>query len=112
MEFKILSTSSPEGLTRKVNEHITDGWKPVGNHSVVEIHRQNRYSGQQHMDTRIEVEYSISMVREVKLNTIEVDVSDHYEDDTETTKVYDEEGMREDFEYKLSNLINSKKNEK
>lgn len=57
------------------------------------------------MDTRIEVEYSISVVREVKLDTIEVDVSYHYEDHTETTKVYDEEGMREDFEYKLSNLI-------
>lgn len=102
MEFKILSSGSPEELTRKVNEHITDGWKPVGNHSVVEIHRQNRYSGQQHMDTRIEVEYSISIVKEVKFDTIEVDVALYHEDGQ---VVYDEEGMREEFEYKLLNLI-------
>lgn len=118
MEFKILSSRSPEELTRRVNEHITDGWKPVGNHSVVEIHRQKRYSGQQHMDTRIEVEYSISVVREVKLDTIEVDVSFYHPNVNEdgevdyTKKVYDEEGMREEFEYKLSNLINLKHNEK
>ena len=108
MEYKILSSRSPEELTRKVNEHITDGWKPVGNHSVVEIHRQNRYSGTQHMDTRIEVEYSISMVKEVKFDTIEVDVAFYHPLDDEENKVYDEEGMREEFNYKLSNLINNK----
>ena len=64
MEYKIISSRSPEELTRKINEHISDGWKPVGSHSVVEVHRQNRYSGQQHMDTRIELEYSISMIKE------------------------------------------------
>jgi hypothetical protein len=106
MEYKVVVSHSGEDLTNKVKGYIQDGWKPVGGHSVVEIHRQNRYSGQQHMDTRIEVEYSISIVREVKLDTIEVDVSYYYEDDThQKVKVYDEEGMREDFEYKLSNLI-------
>jgi hypothetical protein len=106
MEYKILSSRSPEELTRKINEHIIDSWKPIGNHSVVEVHRQNRYSGTQHMDTRIEVEYSISIVREVKKETIEVDVAFYIDD--ENNKVYDEEGMREEFEYKLSNLINNK----
>lgn len=105
MEYKIISSRSPEELTRKVNEQLNDGWKLVGGHSVVEIHRQNRYSGMQHMDTRIEVEYSQSIVREVKLNTIEVDVAFYHPNDDETIKVYDEEGMREEFEYKLSNLI-------
>jgi hypothetical protein len=105
MEYKIISSRSPEELTRKVNEQLNEGWKLVGGHSVVEIHRQNRYSGMQHMDTRIEVEYSQSIVREVKLNTIEVDVAFYHPNDDETIKVYDEEGMREEFEYKLSNLI-------
>lgn len=63
MEYKILSSRSPEELTRKVNELIQEGWKPNGGYSVVEIHRQNRYSGQQHMDTRIEVEYSQTMIK-------------------------------------------------
>jgi len=105
MEYKIISSRSPEELTRKVNEQLNEGWELVGGHSVVEIHRQNRYSGMQHMDTRIEVEYSQSIVREVKLNTIEVDVAFYHPNDDETIKVYDEEGMREEFEYKLSNLI-------
>lgn len=65
MEYKIVYTSSPEGLSKKVNELIQDGWKPTGGHSVVEIHRQNRYSGSQHMDTRVEVEYSQTMLKEI-----------------------------------------------
>jgi hypothetical protein len=103
MEYKIVSGGSPSELTTKVNEKINDGWELVGSHQVV-IHReQNRYSGQQHMDTRIEVEYSISMVKVVKFDTIEVDVAFYFEDGE---PVYDEEGMREEFEYKLSNLTN------
>lgn len=64
MDYKIVSSRSPEELTRKVNELIQEGWKPFGSHSVVEIHRQNRYSGMQHMDTRIEVEYSQTLIKE------------------------------------------------
>jgi hypothetical protein len=63
MEYKILSSRSPEELSRKVNELIQEGWEVIGGHSVVEIHRQNRYSGSQHMDTRIEVEYSQSLIK-------------------------------------------------
>jgi Domain of unknown function (DUF1737) len=64
MDYKILTASSPEGLTSKVKEYIIEGWKPLGGHSAVEIHRQNRYAGQQHMDTIVKVEYSQSMIKE------------------------------------------------
>jgi len=64
MGYKVVTSSSPEGLTRQVNELILSGWKPVGSHTVVETHRQNRYSGTQHMDTRIETEYSQTMIKE------------------------------------------------
>lgn len=64
MEYQILYSGSPSGLTQKVNEQIKEGWKPVGGHSVVEHHRQNRFSGSQHMDTRIESEYSQTMIKE------------------------------------------------
>jgi hypothetical protein len=64
MEYKVVTSSSPEGLTRNVNELILSGWKPVGSHTVVDTHRQNRYSGSQHMDTRIETEYSQTMIKE------------------------------------------------
>jgi hypothetical protein len=111
MEYKVLTSSSPEGLTEKINKHIKDGWKPTGSHQVVEQHRQNRYSGLQHQDTLIKHEYSISMVKEFKPNVIEVDISFYHPEDEngivdETTKVYDEEGMTEEFEYKLKQIIN------
>ena len=64
MDYQILTSSSPSGLTQKVNEHIKEGWKPVGGHQVVENHRQNRYSGTQHQDTTIQSEYSQTMMKE------------------------------------------------
>ena len=64
MEYKIVYSSSPSGLSEKVNNLINEGWKPIGGHSVVELHRQNRFSGSQHMDTRIESEYSQTMIKE------------------------------------------------
>lgn len=65
MKYEILYSSSPSGLSQKVNEHIKqEGWKPVDGHKVVELHRQNRFSGSQHMDTRIESEYSQTMIKE------------------------------------------------
>jgi hypothetical protein len=110
MEYKVLTSSSPEGLTEKINNLIKNGWKPMGSHQVVEQHRQNRYSGSQHQDTLIKHEYSISMVKEIKPNVIEVDIMFGHPDDEngnvdETIKVYDEEGMREEFEYKLDCII-------
>jgi hypothetical protein len=47
-----------------VKEQISEGWKPIGGHGVVEVHRQNRYSGSQHMDTIIKVEYSQTMIKD------------------------------------------------
>ena len=64
MEYKIVSASSPEGLSNKVNMFISEGWTPIGSHCVVEEHRQNRYSGSQHMDTTIKVEYSQTIIKE------------------------------------------------
>jgi len=105
MEYKVLTSSSPEGLTEKINNLINDGWKPMGSHQVVEQHRQNRYSGSQHQDTLIKHEYSISMVKEFKPNVIEVDIAFYHPDDDETIKVYDIEGMTQEFDNKLSNII-------
>jgi len=37
--------------------------------------------------------------------TIEVDISFYHPNDDETKRVYDEEGMREEFEYKMDCII-------
>jgi hypothetical protein len=63
MEYKVVSSSSPEGLTIAVNNAINDGWEPTGSHQVVMHHSQNRYSGSQHMDTRHQADYSQTMIK-------------------------------------------------
>jgi hypothetical protein len=108
MEYKIVSGGSPSELTTKVNERIKDGWEIVGSHQVV-IHReQNRYSGQQHMDTLNQLEYSQTMCKKTK-TTIDVDIAFYHPEDNESVKVYDEEGMREEFYYKLDELTKNNK---
>jgi myo-inositol catabolism protein IolC len=105
MKYKIITSSSPEGLNEKVNKCINEGFIPVGSHQVSIQREVNRYSGSQHMDTLVTQEYSQTLIRETKKNVIEVDVSFYHPDDNEEMKVYDEEGMREEFEYKLDCLI-------
>jgi len=105
MNYIVINGHSVQDLTRRVNEHIKEGWTPIGSHQVVESHRQNRYSGTQHMDTRIEHEYSQTLIKKLSLDTINVDISYYHPDDNENEKVYDVEGMREEFEYKLDCII-------
>jgi hypothetical protein len=105
MEYKIVTSSSPNGLNDKVSEMVNVGWQPIGSHQVVILREQNRYSGQQHMDTLNSLEYSQTMVKETNKNVIEVDISFYHPDDDETKKVYDEEGMLEEFQYKLKQIM-------
>ncbi len=63
MDYKILVGESPNELTRLVNEHIKDGWSIIGSHQVVIRRQQNRYSGQQHMDTLNQLEYTQSVIK-------------------------------------------------
>ncbi|MEI6586716.1 MAG: DUF1737 domain-containing protein [Sediminibacterium sp.] len=111
--YKIASAGSPQGLTEQIKLLIADGWEPMGSHQVIQHHAQNRYRGDQLMDTIYQSEYTITMVREEHTNSehipnIEVGVYYCYEDDEETIKLFDEEEMRNEFETKLSQLINSK----
>lgn len=75
MEFKILTSHSVSGLNQQIREQIFEGFKPVGGHQVVKKHEQLRFSGLQHKDTIIELEYSQSMVKENSTN-IEVEISE------------------------------------
>lgn len=101
---KIITASSSNGLNKIIQDMSADGWEPIGSHSVVVIHSQNRYAGSQHMDTLNETEYSITMQKVVN-NTINVDIAFYHPNDDESIKVYDEEGMREEFENKLAKLF-------
>lgn len=63
MEYKVIYGGSPKELTDKVNTYLKDGWEIVGSHQVVVIQSQNRYRGDQHIDTRNEMEYSQTLIK-------------------------------------------------
>ena len=105
MEYKIVYGDSPSEINTKVNEMINNGWEPIGSHQVVVRREQNRYSGSQHMDTLNQLEYTQTMCKKFKPNVIEVDIAFYHPNDDESVKVYDEEGMLEEFEYKLKQVI-------
>ena len=64
MEYKILTSASPDSLSREVNKFISEGWKPIGSHGVVVTHSQNKFSGTTHMSTQHQTEYSQTIVKE------------------------------------------------
>ena len=105
MEYKIVYGDSPSEINTKVNEMINNGWEIVCSHQVVVRREQNRYSGSQHMDTLNQLEYTQTMCKKFKPNVIEVDIAFYHPDDDETIKVYDIEGMTQEFDNKLSNII-------
>lgn len=105
-ETIIVGSHSISGLNEKIKSYTKEGYEVVGSHQVVETHHQNRYRGSDHMDTIIEHEYTITMVREeYKHPCIEVGIYYQFRDPKEKIKIYDEECMREEFEEKLSELI-------
>ena len=44
-------------------------------------------------------------ISRLQMNVIEVDISCYHPNDDESKRVYDEEGMREEFEYKMDCII-------
>ena len=44
-------------------------------------------------------------INKLLVDVIEVDIAFYHPNDDETKRVYDEEGMREEFEYKLDCII-------
>lgn len=64
MKYKVVSSSSPEGLEMKVGKLISEGFTPTGGVIVNIIRQQNRYSGSQHMDTINSLEYVQSVIKD------------------------------------------------
>jgi hypothetical protein len=64
MEYVVIYASSPKELSSKVRIYIGEGFKPLGSHQVATIHSQNRFRGDQHVDTKHELEYSQTLIKE------------------------------------------------
>ena len=65
MEYKIVYSSSPEGLTEKVTTLIGEGFVPTGGMMSYITKSQNRFRGNQHVDTINSVEYVQSLTKNV-----------------------------------------------
>ena len=65
IEYIVVEGSNVNELNRIVNEKISVGWKPEGSHQVVNSFTQNRFSGQQHMSTTYQMEYTQTMMKMV-----------------------------------------------
>jgi hypothetical protein len=63
MDYKVIYASSPSELSSKVNQYINEGFEPIGSHQVATIHAQNRFRGNQHVDTKHELEYSQTLIK-------------------------------------------------
>jgi hypothetical protein len=63
MEYKVIYGGSPKELTDKVNDYLKDGWEIVGSHQVVVMYSQNQFRGDQHINTRNEIEYSQTLIK-------------------------------------------------
>lgn len=98
----IITAPTINNLNSQIEKLVSKGWKPVGQHSAVVVHSQNRYRGMQHMDTIHETEYSITMQMETPEDVISIGV--YWYDDEEGKRIYDIEEMRNEFETKLAEL--------
>jgi hypothetical protein len=63
MEYKIATANTASELASKVNDLIKDGWQIVGSHQVLIKHQQNRFRGEQHVDTINDLEYTQTLTR-------------------------------------------------
>lgn len=103
-KIKLITASSSNSLEKQINEMIAEGWEPIGSHSAIVIHSQNRYAGSQHMDTIHETEYAITMRLAITEPKIETGIY-WYEDEKTGARVYDEDEMRNEFETKLNEIL-------
>lgn len=64
MSFEVITSNSSDGLNILIKKYIEEGYKPIGSHKVVGNRHQNRFRGSEHVDTIIQIEYSISMIKD------------------------------------------------
>lgn len=63
MEYKVIVSHSAHDLTQKVNEMIQEGWEPIGSHQVQIRHVQNRFRGNEHVDSLNDLEYTQTLIK-------------------------------------------------
>ena len=68
MQYKILIDDNVTDLMEKVNVHLEDKWEISGSHQVVIRKTQNRYSGERHMGSYNQLEYTQTVIKQIDKN--------------------------------------------
>lgn len=63
MEYKIIETASSESLSKRVNEHLQEGWELKGSHQIITKTVENRFQGQTLIHENY---YSQTMIRALR----------------------------------------------
>ena len=85
----------------EVTDRIIEGGVPVDVENEEEVEEVREIIGSK------VVSFITKQILSTNDKTIEVDISFYHPNDDETKKVYDIEGMTEEFEYKLKQVIKS-----
>jgi hypothetical protein len=97
---QFIENISSDEFIEEVTDRVIQGGVPVENEEEVEGVREI-------IGSKV-VSFITKQILSTGNNTIEVDISFYHPNDDETKKVYDIEGMEEEFQYKLKQVIKSK----
>ena len=94
---QFIENISSDEFIEEVTDRVIQGGVPVENEEEVEEVREI-------IGSKV-VSFITKQILSTGNNTIEVDISFYHPNDDETKRVYDIEGMTEEFNYKLKQVI-------
>ena len=97
---QFIENISSDEFIEEVTDRVIQGGVPVENEEEIEEVREI-------IGSKV-VSFITKQILSTGNNTIEVDISFYHPNDDETKRVYDIEGMTEEFEYKLKQVIKNK----
>jgi len=83
----------------EVTDRVIEGGVPV------DVENEEEVEGVREIIGSKVVGFITKQILSTNNNKIEVDIAYYHPNDDETKRVYDEEGMREEFEYKMNCVI-------
>ena len=96
---QFIENISSDEFIEEVTDRVIQGGVPVENEEEIEEVREI-------IGSKV-VSFITKQILSTNGKTIEVDISFYHPNDDETKRVYDIEGMTEEFEYKLKQIIKS-----
>lgn len=97
---QFIENISSDEFIEEVTDRVIQGGVPVENEEEVEEVREI-------IGSKV-VSFITKQILSTNSKTIEVDISFYHPNDDETKKVYDIEGMTDEFNYKLKQVIKKK----